>query len=83
MRKCCVRPLQKFAGITHDHESFRNFTVAGIQVASKPVASAEILYYNCLFENCEAGLMLLGFNDYDNTLDHCEYGDGRHGGSLR
>jgi hypothetical protein len=59
--------------ITHDHESFRNFTVAGIQVASKPVASAEILYYNCLFENCEAGLMLLGFNDYDNTLDHCEF----------
>ena len=59
--------------ISHDHESFRNFTVAGIQVASKPVASAEILYYNCLFENCETGLMLLGFNDYDNTLDHCEF----------
>ena len=34
--------------------AFRNFTVAGIQVAPKPVASAEILYYNCLFENCEA-----------------------------
>jgi len=61
--------------VTHEHESFRNFTVAGIQVASKPVASAEILYYNCLFENCEAGLLLLGFNDYDNTLDHCEFRD--------
>ena len=39
------------------------------------VASAEILYHNCLFENCGTALAFLTFNDYDNTIDGCEFRD--------
>jgi len=39
--------------VRHEHEAFRNFTGYGIRVGhEQKVASAEILYHNCLFENC-------------------------------
>ena len=60
--------------VLHEHEAFRNFTDYGIRVGNQQkVASAEILYHNCLFENCGTALGLLTFNDYDNTIDGCEF----------
>jgi hypothetical protein len=60
--------------VQHQDESFRNFTSYGIRVGNNQiVASAEILYRNCLFTNCNTGIGLLTMNDYDNTIDHCEF----------
>lgn len=62
--------------VRHEHESFRNFTGFGIRVGNQQkLASAEILYHNCLFENCGTALAFLTFNDYDNTIDGCEFRD--------
>ena len=60
--------------VRHEHEAFRNFTGFGIRIGhQQKVASAEILYRNCLFENCGTALAFLTFNDYDNTVDGCEF----------
>lgn len=60
--------------VCHEHEGFRNFTGFGIRVGhDQKIASAEILYRNCLFENCGTALAFLTFNDYDNTIDRCEF----------
>ena len=60
--------------VQHEDEAFRNFTGYGIRVGNQQkVASAEILYHNCLFENCGTALGFLTFNDYDNTIDDCEF----------
>jgi len=60
--------------VRHQYEAFRNFTGVGIRVGNQQkVASAEILYDNCLFEDCGTGLAFLDFNDYDNTVDRCEF----------
>jgi len=60
--------------IKHQHEAFLNFTECGIRIGhEQKYASAEILYNNCLFENCKTGVALLSFNDYNNTFDGCEF----------
>jgi hypothetical protein len=60
--------------VQHIDESFRNFAGYGIRVGNnQQVASAEILYRNCLFTNCGTAIGLLTFNDYNNTIDHCEF----------
>ncbi len=59
--------------LRHQHEAFLNFTDAGIRIGKGGVQSAEILYENCLFENCSRGVALMAFNDYDNTFDGCEF----------
>ena len=60
--------------VLHEHEAFRNFTDYGIRVGNRQrVASAEILYHNCLFDHCGTAIGLLTFNDYDNTIDGCEF----------
>jgi hypothetical protein len=60
--------------VQHEDEAFRNFTAYGIRVGNEQKrASAEILYHNCLFENCGTAIGLLTFNDYDNTIDGCEF----------
>jgi len=60
--------------VRHEHESFRNFAGFGVRVGNEQrLASAEILYRNCLFEDCGVGLGFLTFNDYDNTIDRCEF----------
>jgi hypothetical protein len=62
--------------VRHEHEAFRNFTGFGIRVGHEQnQASAEILYRNCLFEKCGTALAFLTFNDYDNTIDACEFRD--------
>jgi hypothetical protein len=60
--------------LQHQDEAFRNFTGYGIRVGNdQKLASAEILFRNCLFENCGTALGFLTFNDYDNTIDRCEF----------
>lgn len=60
--------------LTHEHEAFLSFTTSGLQIAPKhKEASAELLYQGCLFEDCEKGLSFYSFNDYDNTIDGCEF----------
>jgi len=60
--------------VRHQHEAFRNFAGYGIRVGyQQKVASAEINYLNCLFENCGTGAAFLTFNDYDNSFDGCEF----------
>jgi len=60
--------------VRHEHEAFRNMTGFGIRIGhQQKVASAELLYRNCLFENCGTALAMLTFNDYDNTVDGCEF----------
>jgi hypothetical protein len=60
--------------IQHVNEAYRNFTGYGIRIGNNQVqASAEILYRNCLFVNCTNGIGILTYNDYDNTIDHCEF----------
>ena len=60
--------------VQHVNEAYRNFTGYGIRVGNNQVlASAEILYRNCLFINCGTAIGLLTFNDYNNTIDHCEF----------
>ena len=66
--------------VTHQHEAFLNFTDCGIRIGSREAPpgerrqeSAEIVYDNCLFENCGRGVAFILFNDYDNTFDGCEF----------
>jgi hypothetical protein len=62
--------------VRHQYEAYRNMTESGIRVGhAQQIASAEILYRDCLFENCGTGLSFLQFNDYDNTIDGCEFRD--------
>ncbi|HEY3396068.1 MAG TPA: glycosyl hydrolase family 28-related protein [Armatimonadota bacterium] len=63
--------------IRHQHENYKNFTESGIRVGKDPtdIASAEMYYDNCLFQNCAAGISFLYYNDYDNDIAGCEFYD--------
>ena len=66
--------------IDHQHEAFLNFTGSGIRIGHDQrtpgaQATAETTYDNCLFVNCENGLTLMQFNDYDHTVAGCEFRD--------
>lgn len=58
--------------VGHRHLAFRNLTDAGILVNDAP-ATAETMFENCLFEDCGRGIAFLSFNDYDFTIDGCEF----------
>ncbi len=58
--------------VEHRHMAFLNFTSAGILTDKQP-ATAETITANCLFENCRRGMAFLSFNDYDYTIDGCEF----------
>jgi len=62
-------------GIVHRHQAFRGFTDSGIRIGKGKYQSAEILFQNCLFEHCDRGIAYLNFNDYNNTIDGCEFRD--------
>jgi hypothetical protein len=56
------------------HEVHRFSNCRGAAVSVDPVehvATAEMLFRNCLFENSGVGLEFGSFNDYDNTIDGC------------
>ncbi len=52
--------------------AFLNFTDAGI-LTDKAPATAEVITENCLFDHCKRGMAFLAFNDYDFTIDGCEF----------
>lgn len=58
--------------VGHRHLAFLDFTDAGI-LTDKAPATAEVLTVNCLFERCRRGIAFLAFNDYDYTIDGCEF----------
>ncbi len=58
--------------VGHRHMAFRNFTDTGLLASGAP-ATAEIMIENCLFEDCKRGIAFLNFNDYDWTIDGCEF----------
>ncbi len=58
--------------VRHQHLAFLNFTTAGILAEGDP-ATAEVIIENSLFENCRRGIACLSFNDYDYTIDGCEF----------
>ncbi len=60
--------------IRHQNMAFLNCTDTGLLVDPGRVqATAETLVENCLFENCQRGVALLRFNEYDWTFDGCEF----------
>jgi hypothetical protein len=62
--------------IRHQDESFANFRVSGIQAgANQIMATAEVMYRNCLFQNCANGVSLLQYNQYDHDFDGCLFQD--------
>lgn len=62
--------------VRHEYEAFVDCREYGLKCGGDfKLASAEILYLNCLFERCGVGLGLLGFNYYDNTVDRCAFVD--------
>lgn len=58
--------------VGHRHMAFRNFTDAGILADGNP-ATAEVMIENCLFEDCGRGIAFVRFNDYNWTIDGCEF----------
>jgi hypothetical protein len=65
------------------HEVHRFSNCRGAAVSVDPVehvATAEMLFHNCLFENSGVGLEFGSFNDYDNTVDGCLF---RNNGIVR
>jgi hypothetical protein len=58
--------------VGHRHMAFLNLTDAGILAEAAP-ATAETMTENCLFENCKRGIAFVAFNDYDFTIDGCEF----------
>ena len=52
--------------------AFLNVTDAGILADIQP-ATAEVMIENCLFDHCRRGVAFLTFNEYDYTIDGCEF----------
>ncbi len=60
--------------IRHQDEAFVNFREAGIRAGNnQQTPTAEMLFRNCLFLNCDSGVSFLAWNDYDNDFDGCEF----------
>ena len=55
--------------VRYQYCRFANFTESGLRVGhDQKLASAEIMFYDLLFTNCERGISFLAFNDYDNAI---------------
>ena len=60
----------------HQDEAFLNFRVAGIRVGrSEILPNSEATYRNCLFQNCDNGIALLGYNEVNHNFSGCEFQD--------
>ncbi len=68
--------------VRHQYCAFLNFQDSGIRVGhDQKTASAEMMFYDCYFENCGRGITFLAFNDYDNAIARCIFrncGSGVH-----
>ena len=58
--------------VGHRDLAFLNFTDTGILADVQP-ATAEVMIENCLFDHCRRGIAFLTFNQYDYTIDGCEF----------
>ncbi|MCC7491980.1 MAG: right-handed parallel beta-helix repeat-containing protein [Fimbriimonadaceae bacterium] len=62
--------------VRHEYEAFVDCREFGLKLGGgQQQASAEILYWNCLFARCGIGAGMLAFNYYDNTFDRCAFVD--------
>ena len=62
--------------IRHQDEAFLNFRISGIRIGQNQISpTAEVMYRNCLFQNCGTGVSLLEYNDYNNDFDGCDFRD--------
>ncbi len=68
------------SNVLHKHSAFMNFTDTGCgsHPDSKHYMDSSD-WRNCLFINCGKGLALWNFNDYNNTIDGCEFHDNGFG----
>lgn len=58
--------------VRYQYCAFRNFLDSGVRVGYyHKTPSAEMMYFDCLFENCKRGVSFLEFNDYDNVFARC------------
>ncbi len=76
--------------VRYQHCGFRNFTTAGVRVGhaqteakGTALASAEMLWENCLFRDNGSGALFLQWNDYDNSFDGCHFIDNDIGVNCR
>ena len=70
--------------IRHQNQMFIGFVNASIRVgfnSTRPgkLEASEVLYENCVFANNFAGIQLLLWNDYDNTIDGCHFANNSFG----
>ncbi len=62
--------------VRHQDEAFLNFTMAGIRMGYNYILpTSEVTYRNCLFQNCNNGVAMISWNDYNNNFDGCEFLD--------
>ena len=65
------------SAVVHRHEAFVNmgtgiFSGQGGRFPFK-VATAEVLFDNCIFANVGQGIVFLGYNQLDNTVTNCGF----------
>ncbi|MEI7900048.1 MAG: LamG-like jellyroll fold domain-containing protein [bacterium] len=62
-------------GGRHQNEAFLNFTDSGIRSQGSPsgIMFSEMQYRNCLFVNCNAGILVASFNTYNHRIEQCEF----------
>ena len=62
--------------VRHQYMAFIGFTRSAIgRDAGAKFSTAETLVENCYFGNCAKGIVLPQFNDYDWTIDRCQFED--------
>eukprot|EP00729_Bicosta_minor_P016810 gene16810-34996_t len=84
--------------IRHQNNKLINFGTAGIRIGNIPHTStngkletSEVLFENCIFAHngggtsgtVGGGILILNFNDYDNTFDGCTFVNNSAGNSVR
>jgi hypothetical protein len=62
--------------VRYQYCAFRNLVDSGIRVGfNQKTPSAEMMFFDCLFEKCARGVSFLDFNDYDNAFSRCIFRD--------
>ncbi|MFP4027373.1 MAG: glycosyl hydrolase family 28-related protein [Candidatus Brocadiia bacterium] len=69
------RSMKRFeTEVRNQHLAFRNFTEAGVATEKRDkYATAEVMFENCIFENCGRAVSFTRFNDYNYTFAGCEF----------
>lgn len=62
--------------IHYENDAFLNFRSVGIRVGNNQVVpTSDIMFRNCLFQNCNNGIAFLQWNDFDNDVEGCDFRD--------